>query len=388
MRHTAILALATFLLLAPGTRLHAAPVSGVPPDSPATSGPLTAQAEEMGIIKVTCNVPGAAVLIDGTEVGITPLMTAFTAGSYKLVIQMLGYESYESDLMIPADKKVVITAELELVAGTIVLNIKPAGAAVELDGVDQGTSPDVSLDLVSPGEHVLKVTKDGYTAYEQPLTLARRQEITLTITLEANSGVLVVNSVPDGAAVFADGDTLGETPLREPSMSSGLHSLRLTSEGRADAFLTVDVRLGEETSVNHVFKRDPGGLRVLPEPSDAAVIFDRYPLGRGEMNLETIEPGVHKLRLTAPRHLDYYEDVLVKAGKTTTVRASLTPTGSGGGTGGTGIRKPGGNAKKAAPVIIAIAGALTAGTVVAIAAANTEGPEPDLPPTDYVFRLP
>jgi len=146
------------------------------------------------------------------------------------------------------------------------------------------------------------------------------------------------------------------------------------------------VRLGEETSVNHVFKKDSGGLRVLPEPSDSLVIFDRYPLGKGEMTLETLEPGVHKLRLTAPKHLDYYEDVLVKAGKTTTVRASLTPTGSGGG--GTRIKKPKGDAKKAAPVIIAIVGAVTAGTVIGIAAANSEGPEPDLPPTDYVFQLP
>ncbi len=384
MRQSAILALLAALLLAPGPRLHAAP----PPDPTASAGALVAQAA-MGILKVDCNVPGATVLIDGKEIGVTPLMTAYEAGKYEIVVQMEGYEAYEGDLVIPADKKVVVSAEIELVAGTVVLNVKPEGATVLLDGEEQGTSPGVTLDLVSPGTHQLTVTKDGYTTFEKEITLSKRQEMTLTITLEPNSGVLVVNSVPDGAAVYASGEALGETPLRKPDMPSGLHSLRLTSDGRADAFLTVDVRLGEETSVNHVFKKDIGGLRVLPNPEDAMVIFDRYPLGKGEQNLDSVEPGVHKLRLTAPRHLDYYEDVLVKDGKTTTVRATLTATGAGGST-GPRIRKPTGDGKgkKAAPVIIAIAGAVTAGTVIAIAAANTEGPEPDLPPTDFLFQLP
>jgi len=381
MRRTAILAMFAALILVPGTWLHAAPTT--PPEA----GPLTAQAGSMGILKVDSNVPGAAVLIDGQEVGVTPLMTAYEAGTYQIEIQMLGYEPHKQKLVIPADKKVVVRAELELVAGTVVLNIKPDGCTVELDGEDQGTSPDVSLDLVSPGSHSLRVTKDGYETFEQTFELKKRQELTLTIALEANSGVLVVNSVPDGAKVFADGDPLGATPLRKPDMPSGLHSLRLTSDGRADAFLTVDVRLGEETSVNHVFKKEFGGLKVIPEPTDSKVVFDRYPLGKGEINLETVEPGVHKLRLSAPKHLDYYEDVLVKAGKTTTVRASLTPTGAPGDT-GPRIKKPKGNPKKAVPVVIAIVGAVTTGTVIAIAAANTEGPEPDLPPTDYLFQLP
>ena len=137
--------------------------------------------------------------------------------------------------------------------------------------------------------------------------------------------------------------------------------------------------------MNHVFKKDSGGLKVIPSPEEAEVLIDRYPLGSGEQTVEAVEPGVHKLRLTAPQHLDYYEDVLVKTGKTSTVRANLTPT-SGAVTDRPGIKT--GDGKKKAPIIIAIVGAVTAGTVIAIAAANTEGPEPDLPPTDFVFQLP
>jgi len=72
------------------------------------------------------------------------------------------------------------------------------------------------------------------------------------------------------------------------------------------------------------------------------------------------------------------------------VRASLQPTalagrnGTGSATGGSGTA----NAKKKAPVIVAIIGAVATGTVIAIAAATTQGDEPQAQYTDYVFQLP
>jgi len=348
-----------------------------------TPGLGAAQASK-GILKVDANIQGATVLIDGTEVGVTPLMTAYDAGSYELTVQKLGYEPHVEQLDIQGGKKVKVTAKLERVAGSVKLKVSPAGAFVSLDGVDQGQMPDVSLDVVAPGAHKLIVTKPGHSTFEKTFTLAKQQEILITVQLEATDGVLTVNTEPAGAAVFADGKELGVSPFTTNEMPSGLHAVRLVLDGYADKIVSVNIAVGAETEIDHTFSTALGGLKVIPEPLDAEVSLDAYPLGTGEQNLEALSPGLHNISLTASDFLDLDQEVLIKEGKSITVRANMTP-GTGRLTNGGGIKI---DKKKAAPAIVAIVGAVTTGTIIAIAAATSEGEEPPQPNTDFVFELP
>lgn len=376
MRRTQLLACAPAILaLLAALSAHAEP------------GPLLAQAGPMGILKVECNVEGAEVLVDGNPVGVTPLMTAIAAGAHQLEIRMDGYSRHSQELNVPADKKVLVQTELEYVAGTILVMAQPAGATVSLDGTERGTTPGVLLENVDPGKHTITIAKAGYRTATEAVSLAKGQELTLNVALEATAGLLLVTTVPAGASVYADGILLGETPLEKADMQIGLHSLRLTTPAYADAFVSVDVVLGEEAAVEHVFSTEIGSLKILPVPEDAAVTVDSYPVGTGRQKLDAIEPGVHKVVVTATDFLDYNEDVLVHKGRTQTVRANLAPTALTDRSGTSGGSSAG-NAKKKAPVIVAIIGAVATGTVIAIAAATAEGDEPQAPYTDYVFQLP
>jgi len=359
---------------------------------------LLAQAGAMGILKVECNVEGAEVIVDGNQVGVTPLMTAIAAGAHQLEIRMDGYSKHSQELQVPADKKVLVQAELEFIAGSIVVVAKPDGATVSLDGDEVGTTPDVRIENVHPGKHTVTVTKDGYAPATENISVTKLQEVTVNVSLEATAGLLLVTTVPAGASVYSNGELLGTTPLEKADMPIGLHALRLTSPAYADAFVSVDVVLGDEAEVEHVFSTEIGGLKVIPDPEHALVTVDSYPVGEGRQKLEAVEPGVHKVVVTATDYLDFSEDVLVHKGRTQTVRANLEPEALAARNGTTPPvdtttpppeRKPRtGNAKKNAPIIVAIVGAVATGTVIAIAAANTEGAEPDAPLTDYVFQLP
>ena len=365
----------------------------------ATEGPLLAQAGAMGILKVDCNMEGATVLVEGDEVGVTPLMTAVAAGDHDIVVKLDGYSRFTQTVNIPADKKLVVSAEIELIAGTIVLDVQPDGATILLDGTEMGVTPTLSkLEMVDPGKHQVTVRKSGYGEVVEAITLQPRSQITVSVALEATSGVLVVSTVPDGATVFADGEELGTTPLTVADMDIGLHTLRLTSEGHADAFVSADVLLGQQADIEHVFSTEYGALRIIPNPGDALVTVNNYPIGTGRQELSAMAPGVHKVEVTAGAYLDYGQDVLVHAGRTQTVRASLPPTNPAGAAARTPRERTPrvprvrqidpDKAKKAAPVVVAIVGAVTTGTVIAIAAATTEGPEPVPPVTDYTFQLP
>jgi len=366
------------LLLATAWSAHGSP------DGP--GGPLLAQAGGMGILKVDCNVEGAVVSLDGNAVGVTPLLTAVAAGEHQLQISSPGYSAHTEMMTIPADKKVVVRAQLEWVAAKISFDVQPDGATVELDGVEVGTTPNVLLDLVDPGTHRIVVRKSGYETYSQKLALGATQEITITVGLQATAGILRVATEPAGASIWAEGELLGMTPLEKPDMPIGLHTLRLTAEGQADKFVSVDIVLGEEAEIDHVFTAEGGSLKIIPTPEDATITVDKYSLGIGRQEIASIEPGVHRVVVTAHDYLDFSEDVLVHQGRTQTVRAPLEPTALAAINNGNGGRAT--NAKKKAPIVVAIVGAVTTGTIIAIAAANAEPGDPTLPETDFTFQLP
>lgn len=350
-------------------------------------GPLLAQAAQ-GILKITCNEDGATVRLDGAEVGQTPVMLARDAGSYQLEVTKHGYSVFSQDLEVPAGKKVVVRAEIEFVAGTVQLDIEQDGATVVLDGDEVGTTPEVrSLAVVLPGEHTLVVRKDAHETWEQTFSIESKQQLTLTISLSANAAVLMVDSIPIGAHVYGtNGETLGVTPMRKGDMAAGLHTLRLSAKGYADAFVSVNVERGQTTSVDHEFTEASGTLRVVPDPATAQVSIDRYSLGFGEQKLAAVSPGIHQLTIKAPNYLEHTEDVLVQEGRTTTVRPQLAFLDTEGDNGG--ITKPGTRNKKV-PIVIAIVGGVTAGTVIAIAAAASYEPVEPMPPTtDIAFQLP
>jgi hypothetical protein len=382
MRQTALsVRLALLPLLAAALTMAAS--AGAQP----TAGPLLAQGAQ-GILKVTCNVDGAVVMIDGVEVGETPLMLARDAGAYQLEVTKHGYSTFAQPLDVPSGKKVVVRADIEFTAGTVELDIAQEGATVLLDGDEVGSTPELrKLDVVLPGTHTLTVRKDAHETWEQEFTIQSKQQLTLTIALSANAAVLLVESAPIGAHVYGpNGEELGVTPMRKGDMAAGLQTLRLTANGYADAFVSVDVVRGETTQVEHTFTESIGTLKVIPDPDTAQVILDRYPLGFGEQKLDALSPGIHKLTIKAANYMEYTEDVLVQEGRTTSVRPQLafldTTRGNG------GVSKPGPDKRKV-PIVIAIISGVTAGTVIAIAAAAGQDPvEPDPPITDVAFQLP
>jgi hypothetical protein len=67
--------------------------------------------------------------------------------------------------------------------GNIQLNSTPTGAQVFLDGADTGWKTNCTLTDISPGDHMIKLTKDGYADYEQKVSVKRAKTETLNITI-------------------------------------------------------------------------------------------------------------------------------------------------------------------------------------------------------------
>jgi hypothetical protein len=159
------------------------------PAEPKAAKPVAAA--EPGRLLVHSNPPGASVAIDGVTRGVTPLaLRDLALGSRMVTVARRGY--------IPEDRRVVLTRErpsrtieVRLTAspaaaagrsgdvapklarpraseggptGTLVVESRPAGAAVTINGKPSGVTP-LSLDAVEPGEYRITMALQGYRPF-------------------------------------------------------------------------------------------------------------------------------------------------------------------------------------------------------------------------------
>ena len=140
--------------------------------------------------------------------------------------------------------------------GRLVVTSNPAKAAVTINGKWSGRTP-LTIDDLKFGKYVVRVVQSGYDVAREQVTLSataasRNLDVTLRRTPTSNrapvpepkappappaaasekapasgTGVMVIDSRPQGARAFVDGKDYGVTPLRLPAQPVGQHVVRL-----------------------------------------------------------------------------------------------------------------------------------------------------------------
>jgi serine/threonine-protein kinase len=158
--------------------------------------------------------------------------------------------------------------------GRILVRSRPAGARVAVDGKDYGITPAAVRDLAR-GAHRVKITRDGYVPLERRVVISSSQPVhSMTVALVRMraaapaaaaatagsaaarlSGALAVDSRPAGARIFVDDKEVGTTPMALPSVSVGLHVIRLEHEGYRRWSSSVRIIAGEQNRVTASLER-------------------------------------------------------------------------------------------------------------------------------------
>ncbi|MBW2610556.1 MAG: PEGA domain-containing protein [Deltaproteobacteria bacterium] len=107
------------------------------------------------VLKVTSNVSGSSVFIDGARKGTAPLtLKGLTPGRHRIKVMREGYEPYEERICLRQEKRLTVKAILGRPSGTIEVTGRPAGAKVYLDGYYTGVMPvdptQVQPQLINP----------------------------------------------------------------------------------------------------------------------------------------------------------------------------------------------------------------------------------------------
>jgi len=83
----------------------------------------------------------ARVLLDGRDLGRTPVSLEVEAGPYTLKLTKEGYKPHEEPLSLPADKETRTRIALRSTQGTLDVTSTPPGATVEIGGTPRGQTP-------------------------------------------------------------------------------------------------------------------------------------------------------------------------------------------------------------------------------------------------------
>jgi hypothetical protein len=155
--------------------------------------------------------------------------------------------------------------------------------------------------------------------------------------LLGSAGQLTITSNPAGAAVYLDGQHVGETPfVISTRIVKRLGRLELRAAGYAPVTQPFVVQPGDQGTLHIALLplRAERGVAAAPQPATTSVRVESQPTGatvwldgaergRTPIVLEGVAPGRHELRLTAPRYQPVTRAIEVQAGKPTELSVAL-----------------------------------------------------------------
>jgi hypothetical protein len=138
--------------------------------------------------------------------------------------------------------------------GSLEVLVSSAGARVVLDNVEVGETPIKKLEGLKPGQHIIKVSKPGYSEYIETIEVKAGETASAMVDLLALSGVVYVEAKSGGqtvqnASVFVDNKPAGTAPIAGREVVPGEHTIRVVADGYKDWETTLKAAAGEEFRV-------------------------------------------------------------------------------------------------------------------------------------------
>jgi hypothetical protein len=171
-------------------------------------------------LHLRCNQVGARVLLSDRVIGTTPLpqSTRLSAGAATIQIEMAGFFPVTREVILPGGGALELEVELHARSRSSLLLVqtRPEGATVLVDGRRIGTSSPRAELIVAAGSHQVAARREGYEEASLPVVLPAGSTRSLTVSLERTVplshrwwfwtavGVVVAGSVAVGIALVTE----------------------------------------------------------------------------------------------------------------------------------------------------------------------------------------
>jgi hypothetical protein len=210
-------------------------------------------------------------------------------------------------------------------------------AAIELDNVEVGHTPQTAPLAVAGGVHVVGAVASGYVPTRKEVTVAGGATAEVKLDLVEMQGRVAHASVKThlpGADVVIDDQVVGKTPLQNSlTVAPGAHKIELRRAGYTTARGNLQLGDGAEGEVTLEPEEDPmalgtlgGRLAISPSETDPVITVDGK--GRGVYSVDGLRlmSGAHHVTIERGGFLPVDRDVTIDVGRTTSIRVLFDPT--------------------------------------------------------------
>jgi formylglycine-generating enzyme required for sulfatase activity len=167
---------------------------------------------DWAVVSLRTDPPGATVLVDGVEQGLTPADVEIDSGEHEVEVRLAGYNAWSDRILVAANQPQQLPdLKLALADGRVDLASAPSEASVSVDGEFRGRTP-LSLRLAPGRAHRVTLTKPGYETAARELSVAADSGRRLQIDLTPQLGQIEVVSIPPNAEVWVGDERRGATP--------------------------------------------------------------------------------------------------------------------------------------------------------------------------------
>lgn len=197
-------------------------------------------------------------------------------------------------------------------------------AEVIIDGKDRGRLPLVGPARVMPGQHVIRVIKDGYAPFETVVDVAAGALINIAAELRLLTGIgllRVEDLGSEGAEVFVDGRRMGAAPW-EGVVSPGKHLVWTRRGGRGSAPAAI-VAVEGQTALARLASSALGPpVRLEVSPPTAVLMVDGTDLGAHAWE-GRLPVGLHQISAAEPGYAAEARPLMVSPSRGDEVEAHL-----------------------------------------------------------------
>ncbi len=218
-----------------------------------------------GSFRISATVEGASVYLDGELVGEAPVTREdVPAGRHRIRVESAGHEPFETEVRMRGGERKNVEANLVRMAASLRVDSDVAGATVFLDRNYVGTTP-VDIKDLSPGEHQLTVSADGYDMHAETVNMeSDRREILVSFkNVSLAETIAVVHKHRMGSCegtLVADNQGLRyESANKNDAFSTPFASLDQFEVDYIEKNLNVKVRKGK----NYNFTEKSGNADAL-----------------------------------------------------------------------------------------------------------------------------
>ncbi|MFA5221390.1 MAG: PEGA domain-containing protein [Methanoregula sp.] len=220
------------------------------------------------------------------------------------------------------------------------------GALVYFDGKPEGAIVggilSVAVAVSGTPVRTISVSKSGYSRWSGslPHMPADGEHVAVYATINPIStptpippiqnGAIYAHSLPNGAAIYMNGQFYGNSPVTIPNIPAGTYSMKATLNGYTPDTRMIMVYAGQTAFYSPTLQQSPqpprntGTVYTTSNPDHASVYVDGNYNGKTPMTL-TLYPGSHSFVLKLSGYSDYSTNMWVNAGQAQNLPVPMTP---------------------------------------------------------------